>query len=249
MKRKYKYSSILWILLIVGLTNYLLARLILAIGNENFVATFLADLITGIISFIFTFSISSGLIRNRMGSVGDYLNQVNYLNMKVLTVGFVIAIVEAIGQYLFVESGTYSIFSAIVSPNNDSVFAIGSIILPIIGFIITIIIAIFFAYTNFYLADHYDTEDGVMTIIGKIFIQGKRLFKKTLILGLKWEGIPLLVYILCLGFLFFVNDEYVGWGLFAFFSIAYVITALIIAIIFIARLSDIYLDDKLEIEE
>ena len=71
MKRKYKYSSILLILLIVGLTNYLLAKLILAIGNENFLATFLADIITGIISFIFTFSISSGLIRNRMGSVGD----------------------------------------------------------------------------------------------------------------------------------------------------------------------------------
>lgn len=49
--------------------------------------------------------------------------------------------------------------------------------------------------------------------------------------------------------LVFVNDEYVGWGLFAFFSLAYVITALIVAIIFIARLSDIYLDDKLEIEE
>ena len=249
MKRKYKYSSILWILLIVGLTNYLLARLILAIGNENFVAKFLADLITGIISFIFTFSISSGLIRNRMGSVGDYLNQVNYLNMKVLTVGFVIAIASAIGQYIFLESGTLSVFSAIASPNNNSVFAIGTVILPIIGIIIITIIAIFFAYTNFYLADHYDTEDGVMTIIGKIFIQGKRLFKKTLILGLKWEGIPLLLYILCLGLLFFVNDEYVGFGLLAFFTLAYAITALIIAIIFIARLSDIYLDDKLEIEE
>lgn len=249
MKRKYKYSSILWILLIVGLTNYLLARLILAIGNENFVAKFLADLITGIISFIFTFSISSGLIRNRMGSVGDYLNQVNYLNMKVLTVGFVIAIARAIGQYIFLESGTLSVFSAIASPNNNSVFAIGTVILPIIGIIIITIIAIFFAYTNFYLADHYDTEDGVMTIIGKIFIQGKRLFKKTLILGLKWEGIPLLLYILCLGLLFFVNDEYVGFGLLTFFTLAYAITALIIAIIFIARLSDIYLDDKLEIEE
>lgn len=249
MKRKYKYSSILWILLIVGLTNYLLARLILAIGNENFVATFLADLITGIISFIFTFSISSGLIRNRMGSVGDYLNQVNYLNMKVLTVGFVIAIARAIGQYIFVESGTLSVFSAIASPNNNSVFAIGTVILPIIGIIIITIIAIFFAYTNFYLADHYDTEDGVMTIIGKIFIQGKRLFKKTLILGLKWEGIPLLLYILCLGLLFFVNDEYVGFGLLTFFNLAYAITAIIIAIVFIARLSDIYLDDKLEIEE
>lgn len=249
MKRKYKYSSILWILLIVGLTNYLLARLILAIGNENFVATFLVDLITGIISFIFTFSISSGLIRNRMGSVGDYLNQVNYLNMKVLTVGFVIAIARAIGQYIFVESGTLSVFSAIASPNNNSVFAIGTVILPIIGIIIITIIAIFFAYTNFYLADHYDTEDGVMTIIGKIFNQGKRLFKKTLILGLKWEGIPLLLYILCLGLLFFVNDEYVGFGLLTFFTLAYAITALIIAIIFIARLSDIYLDDKLEIEE
>lgn len=249
MKRKYKYSSILWILLIVGLTNYLLARLILAIGNENFVATFLADLITGIISFIFTFSISSGLIRNRMGSVGDYLNQVNYLNMKVLTVGFVIAIARAIGQYIFVESGTLSVFSAIASPNNNSVFAIGTVILPIIGIIIITIIAIFFAYTNFYLADHYDTEDGVMTIIGKIFIQGKRLFKKTLILGLKWEGIPLLLYILCLGLLFFVNDEYVGFGLLTFFTLAYAITAIIVAIVFMARLSDIYLDDKLEIEE
>ena len=249
MKRKYKYSSILWILLIVGLTNYLLVRLILAIGNENFVATFLADLITGIISFIFSFSISSGLIRNRMGSVGDYLNQVNYLNMKVLTVGFVIAIARAIGQYIFVESGTLSLVTALASPNNDSVFAIGTIILPIVGFIAVTVIAIFFAYTNFYLADHYDTEDGVMTIIGKIFIQGKRLFKKTLILELKWEGIPILVYILCLGLLFFVNDEYIGWGLFAFFTLAYALTALITAIIFIARLSDIYLDDKLEIEE
>lgn len=70
MKRKYKYSSILWILLIVGLTNYLLARLILAIGDENFVATFLADLITGIISFIFTFLFLVDLLEIGWGQLG-----------------------------------------------------------------------------------------------------------------------------------------------------------------------------------
>lgn len=248
MKRAYKYSSILWILIIVGLTNYLIGRLILAMGDDNFVVTFLAELITGIISFIFSFSISSGLIRNRMGSVGDYLNQVNYLNMKVLTVGFLISVARAIGQSVLTASGAISVFSAMANPSNSAVFAIGAVILPIIGLIIIALVAIFFAYTNFYLADHYDTEDGVMTIIGKIFSQGKRLFKKTLLLGLKWEGIPLLVYILSLGLLLLVKDEFVSWGLFAFFTLAYAIVALIIAIIFLARLSDIYLDDKLEIE-
>lgn len=84
MKREYRFSSILWIMIIVGLTNYLLYRLITALGDDNFILEFVGDLITGIIAFVFTFSISSGLIRNRMGSIGDYLNQVNYLNAKVL---------------------------------------------------------------------------------------------------------------------------------------------------------------------
>ena len=249
MKRDYRFSSIFWILLIVGVTNYLLTRLFDVIGEDNFVIGVLVSLITAIISFVFSFSISSGLIRNRMGSIGDYLNQVNYLNMKVLTVGFVIAVIRAIIDYVFKVSGAVSLITAAANPNNSSVFAIGAIILPIIGVLVIVIIAMFFVYTNFYLADHYDTEDGVMTIIGKIFSQGKRLFKKTLILGLKWEGIPLLIYILSLGLLLLVKDEFVGLGLFAFFTLAYAIAALITAIIFMARLSDIYLDDKIDIEE
>ncbi len=249
MKRDYRFSSIFWILLIVGVTNYLLTRLFDVIGEDNFVIGVLVSLITAIISFVFSFSISSGLIRNRMGSIGDYLNQVNYLNMKVLTVGFVVAVVRAIIDYVFTASGAVSLITAAANPNNSSVFAIGAIILPIIVVLVIVIIAMFFVYTNFYLADHYDTEDGVMTIIGKIFSQGKRLFKKTLILGLKWEGIPLLIYILSLGLLLLVKDEFVGLGLFAFFTLAYAIAALITAIIFVARLSDIYLDDKINIEE
>lgn len=180
MKREYRFSSILWIMIIVGLTNYLLYRLITALGDDNFILEFVGDLITGIIAFVFTFSISSGLIRNRMGSIGDYLNQVNYLNAKVLTVGFIISVAQAIVQYAFAESGAIGVFSAVASPSNSSVFAIGAIVLPIVLLIIFLVIAMFFAYSNFYLADHYDTEDGVMEIIGKIFSLGKRLFKKTL---------------------------------------------------------------------
>ena len=62
MKREYRFSSILWIMIIVGLTNYLLYRLITALGDDNFILEFVGDLITGIIAFVFTFSISSGLI-------------------------------------------------------------------------------------------------------------------------------------------------------------------------------------------
>uniref|UniRef100_UPI00288A62B7 hypothetical protein n=1 Tax=uncultured Anaerococcus sp. TaxID=293428 RepID=UPI00288A62B7 len=215
-------------------------------GEDNFILNILGDLITGIISFVFTFSISSGLIRNRMGSVGDYLNQVNYLNMKVLTVGFLISIAKAIAQYAFAASGAFSVFSAVASPNNKAVFAIGAIILPIAFVLIFLIIAMFFAYSNFYLADHHDTEDGVMEIISKIFSQGKRLFKKTLILGLKWLGIPLLIFIGLMLSLLVFKDEISSLILFSLLIGACAITVLITSIVFMARLSDVYLDDKIE---
>ena len=47
MKREYRFSSILWIMLIVGVTNYLLSRLALALDEENFILGFIVDLITG----------------------------------------------------------------------------------------------------------------------------------------------------------------------------------------------------------
>lgn len=249
MKREYRFSSILWIMIIVGLTNYLLIRLMSAIGGDNFIVDILGDLLTGIISFVFVFSISSGLIRNRMGSVGDYLNQVNYLNMKVLTVGFLISIAKAIAQYAFAASGAVSVFQAVASPNNKAVFAIGSIILPIACVLIFLIIALLFAYSNFYLADNYDTEDGVMEIIGKIFSQGKRLFRKTLILGLKWIGIPLLIFIGLMVSLLLLKDALVAIGLLTILITVFVITILITIIVFMARLSDVYLDDKYELEQ
>lgn len=249
MKREYRFSSILWIMLIVGVTNYLLSRLALALDEENFILGFIVDLITGLISFIFTFAISGGLLRNRMGSVGDYLNQVNYINMKVVTVGFLIAVARAIISLLGSASGAYGVFKTMASPNNSTVFAIGSILLPILGVLVIAVIALFFTYSDFYLADHYDTEDGVITIIGNIFKQGKRLFKKTLILSLKFFGIPLILLLVSIGMLFFVKDEMVGLGLFAFIMVVFVIAGIIISIVYLARLSDIYLDDKLEIEE
>lgn len=248
MKREYRFSSILWITLIVGFTNYLLYRLITAIGEDNFILEFLGDLITGIIAFVFSFSISSGLIRNRMGSVGDYLNQVNYLNIKVLTVGFIISIAQAICQYAFAASGAVSVFTAVASPSNKAVFAIGAIVLPIILLIIFLVIAMFFAYSNFYLADHYDTEDGVMEIIGKIFSQGKRLFKQTLILGFKWVGLPLLIFIVLIASLLLFKDEMLSLILFSLFVLTLAIATVITSIIFMARLSDVYLDDKYGIE-
>lgn len=249
MKREYRFSSILWIMLIVGVTNYLLSRLALALDEQNFILGFIVDLITGLISFIFTFAISGGLLRNRMGSVGDYLNQVNYINMKVVTVGFLIAVARAIISLLGSSSGAYGVFKTMASPNNSTVFAIGSILLPILGVLVIAVIALFFTYSDFYLADHYDTEDGVITIIGNIFKQGKRLFKKTLILSLKFFGIPLILLLVSIGMLFFVKDEMVGLGLFAFIMVVFVIAGIIISIVYLARLSDIYLDDKLEIEE
>lgn len=248
MKREYKFSSILWIMLIVGITNYLLSSLVLAIDKESFVLNFIVNLVTGLIGFVFTFAISGGLLRNRMGSVGDYLNQVNYINMKVVTVGFIIAVAGAIVSYISTASGAEGLFKTMISPNNSTVFAIGSILLFVIGALAIGVISLFFAYSDFYLADHYDTEDGVMEIIGKIFNQGKRLFKKTLILSLKFYVIPFVLFILCIGMLFFVEDKLLGAGLFAIFSVGFAIAMLIITIVYVARLSDIYLDDKIEIE-
>lgn len=248
MKREYRFSSILWIMIIGGLTNYLLIKIISAIGGDNFIVDILGDLLTGIISFVFVFSLSSGLIRNRMGSVGDYLNQVNYLNGKVLTVGFLISIAQAIAQYAFSASGAVGVFSAVASPSNKSVFAIGTIILPIVCAIIFLVLAIFFAYSNFYLADHYDSEDGVMTIIGKIFSQGKKLFKKTLILGLKWVGIPLIIFLGLIASVFLIKDEFLVWGLLSFYILVFAVIMVITTIILMARLSDAYLDDRYEIQ-
>lgn len=70
MKREYSYGSIIIVEIIIGIVSF---GLYIALGekaNESIIFSIISSIITWLGSFI----IASGLINNRKGRLGDYLN-------------------------------------------------------------------------------------------------------------------------------------------------------------------------------
>lgn len=243
MKREYKFISIYIVNLIVMATIGLLALAFNKQVQNSDIFALILGLVVGLFRFAFDFSIAGGLIRNRMGSVGDYLNQVNYINFRVLTVAFIISLITSVlGFFLKLTSGML-VFSAIANPNNDSVFSIGTFLLPIIILVVELIFTLLIAYSTLYLADSYNVDESVFTSIKNILLIGKRLIKKTLVIVLKFVILPIFIFvgIFALAFMTLGDD---ALGVYAIIVFPVLIYASIANVIIKARLSDKYLDVK-----
>ena len=199
MKREYKFSSIFLVRLISILALGPIAAIFGAIFADKPVLALLMNIIMSIFGFAFSFAIAGGLLRNRMGKVGDYLNQINYINFRVITVAFIISLVTSILNYLIQYTGGTLIGQALINPSNNAVFTIGAFLLPFVVIVIIAILGLLTTYSNLYLADNYDLDESVFTSIKNILLIGKRLILKSLKIYGLYIILPSAIFI---GFIF-----------------------------------------------
>ena len=244
MKREYKFSSIFLVRLISVLALGPIAAIFGTIFADKPVLALLMNIIMSIFGFAFSFAIAGGLLRNRMGKVGDYLNQINYINFRVITVAFIIALASSILNFLIQYTGGTLIGQALVNPSNNAVFTIGAFLLPllIVGFII--FLTLITAFSNLYLADNYDLDESVFSSIKNILLIGKRLILKSLkIYGLYiiLSTVIFIAYIiLVMGMMEAVIPASIG-------LVIYIIWMIYAIIMIDVKLSDVYLNYKEEI--
>lgn len=245
MKREYKLSSIVIVTLIGTIVSCITTGLFDMLAGDNSIISLLGTFLTSIIGFFFQYAIAAGLIRNRMGSVGEYLNQINTINGRFFLINILlslitIAIMGAIGSI----AGSALFFTNIAKGGIN--LGVSVIVLLVFLFLLGIGLSVLLTYTNFYLADenNFLTREKLGTSIKNIIKIGKDLFAKTLVTLLIYIGLPVVVSI---GLLTWIAFSMAGSGLGAIFLISLIILGLVIYILFAsalvqARLSDHYLD-------
>ena len=244
MKREYKFSSIFLVRLISILALGPIAAIFGAIFADKPVLALLMNIIMSIFGFAFSFAIAGGLLRNRMGKVGDYLNQINYINFRVITVAFIISLVTSILNYLIQYTGGTLIGQALINPSNNAVFTIGAFLLPFVVIVIIAILGLLTTYSNLYLAYNYDLDESVFTSIKNILLIGKRLILKSLKIYGLYIILPTVIFIaytiLVMGLMEAVIPASIG-------LVVFVVWMIYAIVIIDAKLSDVYLDYKEEI--
>ena len=255
MKREYKLSSVVLVILIGAVVSFITSMLFEKIGGDSTVINLIGTALTSFLAFFFQYALSAGLLRNRMGSVGEYLNQINTINgrfiliniiMSLITIGFTTSIGFLGGNLVYNTMLT----SEARSDN------ITTLVLMILLFLVSVVLSLLITYTNFYLADDNNSskEESIGTSIKNIFKIGKDLLGKTIKIYLKYTILPLLIYgvLLILTIIFIPNDGMGGIFLSSLLTVILVVYLLFASAIVLARLSDAYIDyteEKIAIED
>lgn len=217
MKRDFKLSSVVLINLLAGFLTALLTYALTASQNlAEYASTgqlpqvsgtsWLSDILSAVVTTLAGLIIARGLLRNRMGSVGDYLN-----NMEIITpMNFFVClildfIIFAVPTLLFAWAGDR------VSQYEMGLIQIdGATELSVMIF--AGIFALWFwlatAYKYYVVADE-PKGLGFFEYIKRTFVTGHKLIGKTIITYLKYYILPTLglILLIFLGFRMITSGE------------------------------------------
>lgn len=245
MKREYKLSSIVIIQFISIIVAFITSNLFTYISKDSEIIGIISGFVISIITFFFQFSIASGLIRNRMGSVGEYLNQVNLINGRIILINFLLSLLVSLATGLMgLVSGGIFLSSMMVDFNSK---IIGSFLILGVFIIISMIFAILISYCNYYCADKLvgpGKKEGLFESIKNIFSLGSKLFGKTILVYLKYVIGPVLILgtLMTLALIFNKDTGLGGILLISLIVMLMAIYSIFASAIVMARLSDNYLD-------
>lgn len=246
MQRDYKFSSVIILQFISVIIVFLIAKLFGTSPNdlESMGTSFsgiISNILTTIVVITFQFMIARGLVYNRMGTVGEYMDGINYLNLKVIGVCFLISLLPNLA-WIFLGFSLVTTIAAGFMINNsfDAVSAaVGLVLLILIGQIV------YSAFTNYrFLLAADRPELSFADLFKGTFKVGKDLFGKTLKTYAKWLILPVLVFIA----LIVPLGTYAN-GIFSFFLmyiliLAFAIYAVLATTFVLGELSNHYLDYK-----
>lgn len=243
MKREYKLSSLILVMLLSSVLISITSWLFFAIAGNSLIMTFVGQFLLMILSLIFQFALCSGLLRNRMGSVGEYLNQVNYINGKIILINIIVQIVITFIVTLVTAFGGAFLFITLIDAQpTTGTFA--EILVGILIVAFAVVYSLLTSYSNFYMADFLvDSyrDIGLFEAIKNIFKVGKDLMGKTFMVYLKAAIFPI---VLLISMVLLARSNF-GMGtafIFTLIIIAMLIYTLVIGGIVLARISDLYLD-------
>ncbi|MFO3665725.1 hypothetical protein ACCQ41_05645 [Anaerococcus sp. ENR0831] len=246
MQRDYKFSSVFIIQVISAILIFLIT-LFLA-GNTSdrgaLVQTggnILLNIIITSIIIIFQFIIARGLIFNRMGSLGEYFDNINHLNFKAFLLCFLILFIPSIVVFILAAGVVVSIMFTLASGGIGEAIKMGLGFL-LIGGLFTLIYGALTNYQYFVVADNPYLVFG--DLFKKTFKTGKDLFGKTVLTYVKWYVLPLIIFILIVYGIFSYGEGMLVFATMLVLAIAFILYVIISSTLVIGELSNNYLNYK-----
>lgn len=236
MKREYSYGSVILVEILVAVFAFVLNRIFGRSADENTIYNVLSSVITWLGSFI----IASGLINNRKGSVGDYLNQLQRLDKKAIIVNLILIFITIVLTFSFGKIGVFDVESK----------KFNLLSLSVLGTILVGILSIFTAYANHIVSDPRNKGQSIMDALKSVFAIGIKLFGKTISLYLLYIVLPIiLIFGIIVGIVVGTRSPESGIGIIMLGGGILGLYYILISPLVSARLSDNYLNFTGDIDQ
>lgn len=224
--RKFNYGSVILLMILSG---------IIAGVFENIYDGNLAVIGT-IFAWIINYIICRGLLYNREGSFSEYFRGIKTITGKVFLMNILIGLINSVALlFSALTSGTGAVLT-------DAGMR-GILLASLLFILVTVFLSLIFAYSNFVMADERYRELPFFTCLKLITKAGFKLFSETFVMGLKNFKVTIISSLVALAMIIPAKSmpEILTVSFIALIVAA--IAAVIVGPNYIARLSDIYLDN------
>lgn len=224
--RKFNYGSVILLMILSG---------IIAGVFENIYDGNLAVIGT-IFAWIINYIICRGLLYNREGSFSEYFRGIKTITGKVFLMNILIGLINSVALlFSALTSGTGAVLT-------DAGMR-GILLASLLFILVTVFLSLIFAYSNFVMADERYRDLPFFTCLKLIGKAGFKLFSETFIMGLKNFKVTIISSLVALAMIIPAKSMPEILTVSAIALIVAAIAAFIVAPNYIARLSDIYLDN------
>ncbi|MFR2892205.1 hypothetical protein [Peptoniphilus grossensis] len=224
--RKFNYGSVILLMILSG---------IIAGVFENIYDGNLAVIGT-IFAWIINYIICRGLLYNREGSFSEYFRGIKTITGKVFLMNILIGLINSVALlFSALTSGTGAVLT-------DAGMR-GILLASFLFILVTVFLSLIFAYSNFVMADERYRDLPFFTCLKLIAKAGFKLFSETFVMGLKVFKVTIISSLVALAMIIPAKSmpEILTVSFIALIVAA--IAAVIVGPNYIARLSDIYLDN------
>ena len=224
--RKFHYGSVLLLMILSGIIAQVFEKIF--DGNLSIIGT--------IFTWIINYIICRGLLYNREGSFSEYFRGIKTITGKVFLMNILVGAISALGLiFSTITSGT----AAVLTDSGMRSF----ILVSILYMLVTAFFSLIFAYLNFVMADERYRGLPFFTSLKLILKAGFKLFSETFIMGVKVFKVTIISLLVALVMIIPAKSmpEFLTISFIAIMVAS--LAAVIMGPNYIARLSDIYLDN------
>ena len=224
--RKFNYGSVILLMILSGIIAQVFEKIF--DGNLSIIGT--------IFTWIINYIICRGLLYNREGSFSEYFRGIKTITGKVFLMNILVGAISALGLiFSTITSGT----AAVLTDSGMRSF----ILVSILYMLVTAFFSLIFAYLNFVMADERYRGLPFFTSLKLILKAGFKLFSETFIMGVKVFKVTIISLLVALVMIIPAKSmpEFLTISFIAIMVAS--LAAVIMGPNYIARLSDIYLDN------